>query len=122
MKAYRICVHNNFGASSFTNKLINKIYNALKDKGIIGTILSEDYDIAWQGEPGEELDFNTAGFRQWQCENLHADMQKISKKFPKCSFCLLSVSDCLDDTIAEYYHDGAYQICEFLEDSQSNLW
>lgn len=120
MQSYCLFVHNNYGASPFTEELINSIYDALDGKGILDLALSGNYEIDWQGEPGEELAFPTNGFCMWL--NAHNDMMELSRLFPECNFCLKSVGEWLDDETVAYYRNGKFESKDVMQEFYSDLW
>ena len=122
MKAYRLFVHRNFGADSFDKELIDRIMKVLEEKGILYSALKPDFWLSFEGEPGEELDFDTCGFTAWPDDN--NDMVEISREFPECSFCLRVVEDDLMDIQDYYYHNGASSVFSAgaPEPPATNIW
>lgn len=121
MKAYRLFIHNNFGADGFDYELIEQIVDALSAKGILYGMLKPDWHICWKGEPGEELDFDTCGFCPWP--GAHDDMMEISRQFPKCSFCLREVEDDLMFIEDHYFLDGTYTMAlSNMEEPANGVW
>ena len=119
MTIFSLSIHNNRGGSAFTKELIDSIYTALEDRGLIGRVLSGEYEICWEGEPGEELDFHPAEFSY---ANPDERIVEISKMFPGCSFCLRSVDEWLTYPITTYFSNGASESRETLKEWYSDLW
>lgn len=119
-KAYSLYIHYNYG-EPISDELIESIVSAMKEAAVLGTAFNPDYEHCWAGEEieSEELIFRASRF---SAKPVHEAVLKLSRKFPKCNFCMKSIGEYLHDLELTYYRNGKFENRSVTEEWYSNLW